>query len=548
MTNDQASPTSDDESEHDSVPSDMSMESFIDASQYELSDLTQAEMSQWAIDPNLYLQGARTDPKKAITKKEYCKRMCAIGVSANVLALGKDPYPQLRVDVSSMPDIDGLQQPWDDTVPWFGHSTILRYITPSQLLDYGSINIDDSKDMPVSPQFKVDQVTARTASRDRTSVQYVGNHNNIHPIVRRSNFKETSPWEYEYLKPSLRILSKMLEMDSVLETFHALGRSMTPVPGTKKRPGNAYVYTPRQLSDQERADIVFELRQLSNFVYFEWRSGDDGLGETFELEQPGMRLGNITYVLTDGHAIRASRYNSEASDASSLLRNQFMFADLILHELGHAHWLNVISIKNNDRPFCRDDYISEEGHVVQAAVHSDYLITAPDFDIYVMSSSIYRAAVERRGVLATDVASTEIANVYVPTRPFGLKATRWPESQSAQHWETGSSYVKTGGNFDTHYVVSMEVYIRQFFTDTFWDEELPRWGCIALSSITALGVRRELPHYYLEYDPAEGPVPRKKRNSYDGLETDDLMPGTKEHTIVSRDWDIPLGPLQDFDG
>ncbi|KAI5195733.1 hypothetical protein E4T38_08887 [Aureobasidium subglaciale] len=268
-----------------------------------------------------------------------------------------------------------------------------------------------------------------------------------------------------------------------------------------------------------------------------------------------MRLGNITraskvalntatrYVLTDGHAIRASRYNSEASDASSLLRNQFMFADLILHELGHAYWLNVMIIKNNDRPFCRDDYISEEGLVMQAAVHSDYLITAPDFDISVMSSSIYRAAVERRGVLATDVLSTEIANVYVPTRPFGLKATRWPESQSAQHWETRSSYVKTGGRFDTHYV-----YIRQFFTDTFWDEELPRWGRIALSSITALGVRRELPHYYLEYDPAESPVPRKKRNSYDGLETDDLMPGTKEHTIVSRDWDITLGPLQDFDG
>ncbi|KAI5214693.1 hypothetical protein AUEXF2481DRAFT_677529 [Aureobasidium subglaciale EXF-2481] len=238
-----------------------------------------------------------------------------------------------------------------------------------------------------------------------------------------------------------------------------------------------------------------------------------------------MRLGNITraskvalntatrYVLTDGHAIRASRYNSEASDASSLLRNQFMFADLILHELGHAYWLNVMIIKNNDRPFCRDDYISEEGLVMQAAVHAGLVL------------------------------STEIANVYVPTRPFGLKATRWPESQSAQHWETRSSYVKTGGRFDTHYV-----YIRQFFTDTFWDEELPRWGRIALSSITALGVRRELPHYYLEYDPAESPVPRKKRNSYDGLETDDLMPGTKEHTIVSRDWDITLGPLQDFDG
>ncbi|KAI5238381.1 hypothetical protein E4T43_07457 [Aureobasidium subglaciale] len=524
MTNEPVLPTSDDESEYDSVPSDMSMESLIDASQYELSDLTQAEINQWVVDPDLYLQGARPDPKKAMTKKEYCKWTYAIGVSANVLALGKDPYPQLRVDIGSIPDIEGLQQPWDDTAPWFGHSTILRYITPSSLLDYGSINIDDSQDMPISPQFKVDEVTANTANRDRTSVQYIGNHNNIHPIVRRSNFKDTSPWEYEHLKPSLRILSKMLEMDNVLETFHALGRPMTPVPGTEKRPGNAYIYTPRQLSDQERADIVLELRRLSNFVYFEWCSNDDGLGETFKLKQPGMRLGNITraskvalntanrYVLTDDYAIRASRYNSEASDASSLLRNQFMFADLILHELGHAYWLNVMSIKDDDRPFCRDDYISEEGHVMQAAVHAGLVL------------------------------STEMANVYVPTRPFGLKATRWPESQTA-HWETRSSYVKTGGRFDTHYV-----YIRQFFTDTFWDEELPRWGRIALSSITALGVRRELPYYYLRYDPAESPVPRKKRNSYDGLEADDLMPGTKEHAIVSRDWDIPLGPLQDLDG
>lgn len=150
---------------------------------------------------------------------------------------------------------------------------------------------------PVSRRYRIDTNIAERADKSTTAPRlHIGNHDGIHPIVRRNNFNRTSDYEYECLKPTLRIVTKLLEMNSVLDMLWALGQRWTQVRGTKRLKDVYVDYTGRS-TPQQRQDTALELLQLAEHVCFEWVDFGDTKGEarTTALDgKPGLRAGATT--------------------------------------------------------------------------------------------------------------------------------------------------------------------------------------------------------------------------------------------------------------
>lgn len=89
----------------------------------------------------------------------------------------------------------------------------------------------------------------------------------------------------------------MLEMDSVLDVFWALGERLTQVRGTKKMK-DVYVYYTGRSTFQQRRQTAKELAKLSDYVYFEWgdtKNFDYAHGVTHPIvDKLGMRGGTTT--------------------------------------------------------------------------------------------------------------------------------------------------------------------------------------------------------------------------------------------------------------
>lgn len=246
------------------------------------------------LDPDLCLVDARPTLEHATSRRDWVRRNTAVEVSSSVLALGKDPYPGLKVSRKVPEWYMTTILEYDYSKPWFGDSLILHYLTPARLLELGCINTDTT---PVSKRFRIDADVAAKASIFRLTPNYIGNHDGIHPIVRRGNFNLTSDFEYECLKPTLRVVTKLLEMDSVLDMLWALGQRWTQVQGTKLMK-DVYVYYTGQSTPQQRQETALELLQLTGYVNFGWSNTNTsnnahGTTETV-VGKPGLRGGTTT--------------------------------------------------------------------------------------------------------------------------------------------------------------------------------------------------------------------------------------------------------------
>ncbi|KAG9838182.1 hypothetical protein KCU98_g10312, partial [Aureobasidium melanogenum] len=199
----------------------------FDASTFDPSTLNDDDLRQMILDPDLCLVGKKPALEDATSKRDWVRRKYTVEVSPSVLALGKNPYPGLKQS-RPIPDLNRNTPSYDPCQPWFGDNPLLRYLTPSKLMELGCINTGTGIFSPISPQFRIDHEVAARASRQRTAPGlYIGKHDGIHPIVRRNQFRLTSDYEYECLKPTLRIVTKMLDMDSVLDMLWSLGQRWT---------------------------------------------------------------------------------------------------------------------------------------------------------------------------------------------------------------------------------------------------------------------------------------------------------------------------------
>ncbi|KAI4732501.1 hypothetical protein E4T50_16926 [Aureobasidium sp. EXF-12298] len=322
----------------------------FDASNFDPSTLSEDDLRQMVLDPDLCLIGKKPALKDATSKRDWVRRKYTVEVSPSVLALGKNPYPGLKQS-RPIPDLNSNTSAYNPCQPWFGDNPLLRYLTPSKLMELGCINTGTGIFSPISPQFRIDAEVAARASRQRTAPGlYIGKHDGIHPIVRRNQFRLTSDYEYECLKPTLRIVTRMLEMDSVLDMLWALGQRWTQVRGTKKMK-NVYVYYTGRSTPQQRRQTALELEKLTDFVHFEWgdtKNWDSVSARVYPIDKPGLRGGKTTcacrvgldnelrYIIADGSASLADLYNPEAQNMSSFLRTQLWLATIIIHELGHV--------------------------------------------------------------------------------------------------------------------------------------------------------------------------------------------------------------------
>lgn len=265
------------------------------ASTFDPSTIPKKTFDDWTQDPDFVVFGQPgPDPSTATTAREYCRRLVPIQVSPSVFKLGKHAYPVLKQRRYAS---NRLTPEYDYNKPWMGdRSYILKLITPKKLLDLGCINIDTSDTSPISPQFRIDYAAAAKASKDRNVSVSPGSEKNIHPLLRRRQFRNTSDWEYEHLKPTLRIVSMMLETSSVLDMLHALGSKLHKKPGTKMFPRDVWVYYTGRSTHMDRAETALETIKMAKFMYFTWMSGDDSGASaiTSPLKTPGLRPNGVS--------------------------------------------------------------------------------------------------------------------------------------------------------------------------------------------------------------------------------------------------------------
>jgi hypothetical protein len=268
----------------------------FDISTFDPSTLSEEYIEHNRRDPDLCLIGQKPALEHATSRRDLVRRKTTIEVAPSVLALGKNPYPGLKQH-RDIPGEDSTIPEYDYSEAWFGDSLILKYLTPAKLLELGCINTDTNIFSPISQQFRIDTEVAARASKSRTDTPlFIGNHLGIHPLVRRQMFVSTSDYEYECLKPTLRIVTKMLEMDSVLDLLWALGQRWTQVQSTKMMK-DVYVYYTGRSTPQQSQDTALELVHMSRYVSFEF--GDainqyNGYALTYPLDAPGLRGGNTT--------------------------------------------------------------------------------------------------------------------------------------------------------------------------------------------------------------------------------------------------------------
>ena len=262
----------------------------FDISTFDPKTLSDAFIQTASLDPDLCLVGARPALEHATSRRDWVRRNTAVEVSRSVLALGKEPYPGLKVSHKVPGEYNTTVHDYDYSQPWFGDHAVLHYLTPARLLELGCINTDIT---PVSNRFRVDLDVLAKANRSRLAPSHIGNHDGIHPILRRRNFNLTSDYEYECLKPTLRVVTKFLEMENVLDMLWALGQRWTQVRGTKLKK-DVYVYYTGQSTPQQRQETALELVQLAEYVEFSWGDTDTGSAHAITqniLGKPGLRGG-----------------------------------------------------------------------------------------------------------------------------------------------------------------------------------------------------------------------------------------------------------------
>ncbi|THY40810.1 hypothetical protein D6C98_09504 [Aureobasidium pullulans] len=488
-------------------------ESTYDPLTFDTSSVPKEIRMKWCHDPIVYLAGNVPDKRKAKTAKEYIRRRhprCLRWVQILFLVCAN------AVISRSWEKSTGKYKKF---LPWFGVSAILAHVTPDELERKGCININTTNPLFISRRFRLKANHMANANKDRSAIKLHGDHNGIHPCFRRGNWVETSDFEYELMKPILRVASKMLEMPSLLDIWHALGSPLHHKPGTKMMPKGSYVYYTGRSSEDERTKTSAEMERLANYVTFRWEDtggmfactsvdekkiglrGTKGTTETRNARYACIVSidTNVRYILSGGTGYAASRYNPAAQDESSLLRVRYHAAMSLIHEMTHVWFLNTLAIDEDIFPFANDQRIGEEGYACEAVI--------------------------TKGVTIGPIS----ANSSVDTMPFGMMAAPWPGVQKHDDWDkfVSASRAKQGINRNVQYAVPMK-FIRDFFTDELWDNREKRFGAGALEGYKAIAVRQKCNFYPGDFNSFESPTVEKVRDEDTGLNIDTWMPDVEE--------------------
>ncbi|KAF2817073.1 uncharacterized protein BDZ99DRAFT_529299 [Mytilinidion resinicola] len=184
------------------------------------------------------------------------------------------------------------------------------------------------------------------------SVPFPDLEDNIHPVFRRSNFRNVGFSLYQKIRPSLRLASLFLESEAMLGWFirPAFG---TPIPASQSR--KVFLTEPKR-SRQRTAEMIREIRSLliglSYSVEFHFveelkcfaLTCKDTSKETSYLAKfwsPVFTSAHPTTIKLRDTNREFIEYDYSSSSLCDRLRFDFMFATTILHELTHAFGIMI---------------------------------------------------------------------------------------------------------------------------------------------------------------------------------------------------------------
>jgi hypothetical protein len=268
-------------------------------------DIDPEQAAKWDDSPvSVYLAGSElSEPFGPEDHKWYYLQQTGQSrtpACLDVLAMGKLPYPEVR-DIMRFDAESGLRKPAFSTKsPWMGSSMLLRFCTPAQLMQQGFINLDPYESA-ISKRFEIDTAALRAI---QDGMPLIPDGHGIHPVFHLNNWSDTTPELYEYLKPSLRIVTRLLEMEVVLDYLDALGKPWHPKETTPlyvKKGGSGlqpHAFFPRELTDGERNEVANEIWELQHHVKFKWEHLPASVGGLARAQAAGFRDsdGVETYV------------------------------------------------------------------------------------------------------------------------------------------------------------------------------------------------------------------------------------------------------------
>ncbi|THY35918.1 hypothetical protein D6D01_00938 [Aureobasidium pullulans] len=442
--------------------------------------------------------------------------------------MGKLPYPELR-NLKHLENGKTVTS-YNPKLPWMGYGTILRYFTPEALIQFGIINLSPS--FRISSNFEVDP---RAIKAIRSKERFAPDNSGIHPIFKNTpgHWGHTSDLMYEYLKPSLRIATKILDMEVVLDFLTAVGKPWVEEEPTllheAKSGQKQYSFYPKPLTSAERAVTAEALIHMQDFVDFDWdfnsplsvagytttrkvwdkshkrKMWDRGMCDCAGSYSSTIKFNGEWKKFLNLDNLPGNDFVPNTDSTSRLLRTQFSLAFTMVHELVHAWVRNMrrnAHRKDEVDPYCNDDRIAEPGWALMSAIF---------------------------GSIGWPIANNPI----MYDAPFGLSTIRFPGTRDLRKTFAAESYkgtpAKWGVDVSTEYALPMD-FMGQFFTNDFWDTRVERYGSGMLRSPKPLGVR--VIHQYTENSFEAPESPRVKRRLVGGVEVDDPEARSPEHDTL----------------
>ncbi|KAH0020476.1 hypothetical protein KCU78_g6443, partial [Aureobasidium melanogenum] len=352
----------------------------------------------------------------------------------------------------------------------------------------------------------------------------------FHPIFRRKNFPIMDDYDYELLKPVLKVATELLSSFDTLGFFKGLFNAWK-FPGTPEEQhllgkGMMWRFSPRNIDSWDEAmETIQQLRELGDYVTWQYDDSRSAHrqasmctyqdptkpiypeGRVFFKQQGYYTQICMSTSFRDALARkhRVEDIHPELDQYAADLRTRFYMAMIMVHETAHAfhNVFNSTGHFQKHEPFLNDGRVAELGHAITKHLFGNVI-------------QITGANPEHLGV------------------PFGFCFFDWPDSANRGLKKVMRfSLAKTGVHTHTYYVLPMS-YILKVLHPQFWTDEVMRYGTIAsLRPPKDLGVRYRYDDYELWLNEHESDV------DFEVLPPDELQPDVAEG-IITQDTAIPL--------
>lgn len=180
--------------------------------------------------------------------------------------LGEHPFPELKI-YSGIPS-------YNDSCHWHGSDPILSSLSVGSLARFGAINVDPRTNLLTVPTYPaVDESLKNRYFDPAGTARY--NDAQFHPIFRRKNFPIMDDYDYELLKPVLKVATELLSSFDTLGFFKGLFNAWK-FPGTPEEQhllgkGMMWRFSPRNVdSGDEAMETIQQLRELGDYVTWQY--------------------------------------------------------------------------------------------------------------------------------------------------------------------------------------------------------------------------------------------------------------------------------------